>query len=498
MPTDREGLARCSHYWAARQSLLDTVDNLESRSLPENLATNSLLTELLSDQRVLIYDPTDPDKVRLIRYEDLRAQVVSGELLAPVNTVAPVIQGDPTVGVQITAATGAWSGNPAPTITWQWLADDLPISGATSLTFTPTAEEEGAVLTLRETATNSVGSASVISAPTDPVAAALVADEIVNVFASMVEGAVVYLAEPGTSLVGGPAGLSIRSTGDIYLSDRDAFFDALPFVAETSDLDIGFIQDPADYFNMAQYLDNMHFWFDAADNRFLIVNEESSLVEEVTDKVDADRVARNDLYTDRRPMWVRDSQAGTNLPAIRYTPLTASQSGYGLFFQDSPIYAGLQSATLTANGITINTRWDNKYALQAVVTTAGNSVDGSLGLDAAITLADGTVAVGKMVVFTAIYGANGVFKFRINGTQVDHDFALGTLTRSLLGDNLDIAGVTFGVIFRDTSSHNTRIFDSAGLGNDSRLWKERPWKGDLFELGTIAGASDPDITLVAP
>ena len=62
---------------------------------------------------------------------------------APVNTVAPVITGDTTVGSQLTSGTGSWTGVPVPTYTYQWqqwIADDwADISGATSNTYTPTA-----------------------------------------------------------------------------------------------------------------------------------------------------------------------------------------------------------------------------------------------------------------------------------------------------------------------------------------------------------------------
>lgn len=67
------------------------------------------------------------------------------------NTTAPTISGTPQVGAELTAAKGSWS--PAPdSVTYQWLADGVPIDGATSATFTPTAAEQGKNLRVAVTA----------------------------------------------------------------------------------------------------------------------------------------------------------------------------------------------------------------------------------------------------------------------------------------------------------------------------------------------------------
>jgi hypothetical protein len=105
---------------------------------------------------------------------DKTIQVASPTALAaPVNTVLPTISGQPAQGQVLTASLGAWAGNPTPTYSYQWQAADISIAGATASTFTPTASEVGKALTVIVTATNSVSSASAISAPTNPVAAAV-------------------------------------------------------------------------------------------------------------------------------------------------------------------------------------------------------------------------------------------------------------------------------------------------------------------------------------
>lgn len=91
---------------------------------------------------------------------------------APTNKTPPSISGTAQVGETLTATDGTWDGLPAPTYTRQWKADDAAISGATGQTYTLTAAEEGARITVTVTATNSEGSASATSPATDPVAPA--------------------------------------------------------------------------------------------------------------------------------------------------------------------------------------------------------------------------------------------------------------------------------------------------------------------------------------
>jgi hypothetical protein len=62
----------------------------------------------------------------------------------------PVISGTPQVGVPLSTTTGSWQ--PAPTLSYQWLANGQPIAGATASTFTPTADQLAAVLKVRVTA----------------------------------------------------------------------------------------------------------------------------------------------------------------------------------------------------------------------------------------------------------------------------------------------------------------------------------------------------------
>lgn len=80
----------------------------------------------------------------------------------PVNTVLPVVSGNTPVGSTLTVTNnGTWNGYPAPTFTYQWLRNNVIISGATSISYvtqtTPTTDV-GQTITCRVTGTNFSGS----------------------------------------------------------------------------------------------------------------------------------------------------------------------------------------------------------------------------------------------------------------------------------------------------------------------------------------------------
>jgi hypothetical protein len=81
----------------------------------------------------------------------------------PLASAAPVISGANAVGSVLTCTPGTWTGTPAPTVTRQWRADGVNISGATGLTYTTVAGNLGKLITCTETATNTVGTGSASS-----------------------------------------------------------------------------------------------------------------------------------------------------------------------------------------------------------------------------------------------------------------------------------------------------------------------------------------------
>ena len=84
----------------------------------------------------------------------------------------PSISGGTTVGDTLTSNTGTWTGTPAPTYTYQWLANGSAINGATGSSYKLTSDDAGKTITLKVTATNAYGSASATSNALGPVQAA--------------------------------------------------------------------------------------------------------------------------------------------------------------------------------------------------------------------------------------------------------------------------------------------------------------------------------------
>lgn len=83
---------------------------------------------------------------------------------APVNISPPMLSGTPTAGQTLSCSEGSWSGEPLPTLAYQWLRDDAPIAGATASTYTVQRTDQGDSIACRVTAANITGSTSAVSA----------------------------------------------------------------------------------------------------------------------------------------------------------------------------------------------------------------------------------------------------------------------------------------------------------------------------------------------
>lgn len=82
---------------------------------------------------------------------------------APINTEAPLISGSAIEGSVLSCSTGTWTGSPTPTYTYQWRANSVDISGATSSTYTTVSGNIGQTVTCQVTGTNTEGSSSAVS-----------------------------------------------------------------------------------------------------------------------------------------------------------------------------------------------------------------------------------------------------------------------------------------------------------------------------------------------
>jgi hypothetical protein len=95
--------------------------------------------------------------------------------VAPQITSGPVIEGTPQVTGALTAR-ATWTGDPVPTAAWTWLRcakTNGPCSAiADGAEYRATAADQGSVLRVRLTVTNSAGSDEKRSGPSDVIAAA--------------------------------------------------------------------------------------------------------------------------------------------------------------------------------------------------------------------------------------------------------------------------------------------------------------------------------------
>lgn len=147
---------------------------------------------------------------RQVARQIARNLAASGGSAEPATPAAPAfstqvtITGTPTVGETLTGVVGTVTGSPTPSLAYAWLADDVVISGATSITYSPVVGDVGAVIKFRATATNSEGSAVSTSVET----AAVEAEEVL--------AAPIITAQPAnqTTALGQDATFSITATGN--------------------------------------------------------------------------------------------------------------------------------------------------------------------------------------------------------------------------------------------------------------------------------------------
>lgn len=86
--------------------------------------------------------------------------------VVPANTVAPSITGTATVGSTLTAASGTWTGTPAPALTRQWRRAGVAIAGATGATYVLVSADLGSTITVTVSGINGTGFVSATSAAT--------------------------------------------------------------------------------------------------------------------------------------------------------------------------------------------------------------------------------------------------------------------------------------------------------------------------------------------
>jgi hypothetical protein len=101
------------------------------------------------------------------------ARTATVALHSPVNTVKPLVTGEPQVGLKLSVDTGTWAAKPPVEYSFQWQSCDAAltscanITGATDVDYFPLAFDVGSKLRAVVTATNPGGKTSATSEPTD-------------------------------------------------------------------------------------------------------------------------------------------------------------------------------------------------------------------------------------------------------------------------------------------------------------------------------------------
>ena len=82
-----------------------------------------------------------------------------GNGVLPTNLTLPVLSdpGGTDIGDILHITSGTWDGNPAPTLSYRWYADGVPLIGELGTEHTITAQDAGHTITVEERATNTVG-----------------------------------------------------------------------------------------------------------------------------------------------------------------------------------------------------------------------------------------------------------------------------------------------------------------------------------------------------
>jgi hypothetical protein len=129
---------------------------------PINGATNSTYTSVNADE-----GSTIRCEVRAMNDYGTSSYVASSNSslcgAIPVNTVAPAISGNTTLGSTLTTTNGTWTGTATITFGYQWKRNGSPIGGANASTYVLAVADSAASITCEVTGTNSIGTGNATS-----------------------------------------------------------------------------------------------------------------------------------------------------------------------------------------------------------------------------------------------------------------------------------------------------------------------------------------------
>lgn len=151
----------------------------------------------------------------------------------PVFTTAPEIDGGAIQNTPVSYIAGTVAANPAAAITQQWTLDGVDIAGATDVTYTPVAGDVGKNLRVRQTATNTNGSASSTSLPVTvaayipPPTGTVSTDYAPSGQSKRYAGTTTNATTGSYTLTGSNGGTTVTGTFDVVANVFDFTVDAL-------------------------------------------------------------------------------------------------------------------------------------------------------------------------------------------------------------------------------------------------------------------------------
>ena len=122
----------------------------------------------------------------------------------PANTVPPAIAGTAQQGAGLSTTGGTWTGDPAPTLTYQWLQCNANGGGCANITgeqasgYVPSAGDVGHTLEVTVTGTNPGGAVSVTSQPSAVVLIAAPVNQTAPSISGVAQQNQTLTAQPGT------------------------------------------------------------------------------------------------------------------------------------------------------------------------------------------------------------------------------------------------------------------------------------------------------------
>ena len=336
-----------------------------------------------ANRQTYVVQPSDYNQPISVLITENNPYGVATAMSSPstVAGVAPTIAsasftGTPAVGQTLTAVSSGVTGTPTPTETYQWFDGALPISGATSSTYTLTNADYGQLVSVVITETNSSGSASATASPLP------VAGTAPTIASSAITGTPA-VGQTITAVSGGVTGYPAP------VESYQWFDGTTPIPGATGRT---YVVQPSDY------------------NQLISVD--------ITETNTAGAVtlpSGSPVVLGGVPVIAGLSITGNNAVGQTLTAVPSGVSGYPAptltyqWYRDCPLVAGMKRAALATTCVAVTGATSSTYTV--------TSADYGLGLRVIVTATNvaGSVAAGKST--TAVTGlAPSIASVTISGT----------------------------------------------------------------------------------